>query len=112
MDLYTRQEAAKYLKVTESTIKYYINKELIPAFKKGNLWLILESDLKSFENSDWYINRKAGPKTKYSEDNPRHKKFIDNRRYCRNNRARKRLEASASDALPSSNIQIGEDDIN
>lgn len=94
MDLYTRQEAADYLKVNQSTIKYYITKDLLPAFKKGKQWLILEVDLKNFENSDWFINRKAGPPTKYSEDNPRHKKFVDNKLHQRRKREQKRLEGN------------------
>lgn len=65
---------------------------MLPAFKKGKQWLILENDLKSFENSDWFINRKAGPKTIYAVDEPRHKRIVAHNRRRRENREQKRLE--------------------
>lgn len=95
MDLYTRQEAADYLKVNESTIKYYITKELLPAFKKGKQWLILETDLKSFENSDWFINRKPGARTNYPIGDPRFKKIVAHNLRSRKKPEQKRLEANA-----------------
>lgn len=70
---YTRKQAALYLGVNLPQVKYYIEKNLLPAFKSDKIWLFRESDLKAFKESDWFQNKNKVKSrgSKYSADMPR-----------------------------------------
>lgn len=46
--LYTLQEAADFLGVTERTLRQYIHDQRLPAQKIGNKWFIWERNLSAF----------------------------------------------------------------
>ncbi len=60
--LFTCAEACQYLGVSRSTVNLYITKNHLPAFRKGRAWLIFESDLKAFKESEWFqVSRHERP---------------------------------------------------
>ena len=48
MEMYTVYEVAKTLKLDAETIRRYINREKIRAYKIGKEWRVKESDLLEF----------------------------------------------------------------
>ena len=86
MDVYTRVEAAEYLKVSPSAVHHYITDKRLAAFKKGKTWLIWASDLEQFQKSEWFQNRQPGlksqrgEKSKYPVDMPRRHLFEHHRK--------------------------------
>lgn len=56
MELYTVTEISEILKLDVETIRRYIYKEELKAFKIGNSWRIKEEDLKVFIEKSSNIN--------------------------------------------------------
>jgi excisionase family DNA binding protein len=48
--LYTTEEVAEIVKVTEWTVREWCKAGTLPAFKPGRAWRIKHSDLKQFLN--------------------------------------------------------------
>jgi len=47
-EIYTPEEVAKKLKVSEQTVRRYLRENKIKGFKIGNNWRIKENDLLAF----------------------------------------------------------------
>lgn len=70
----SKKEAALRLGISPGAIRLYISKHKLPAFKKAGVWFIHESDLKTFQESEWFrVGRhlRPGAPRKYPDDMPR-----------------------------------------